>query len=441
MNRLKLFVALLVAYWGGAPATALFGQPCDFSGVTQVAQGLIDNGFLVNGASVWLETGDLAVSEVHYLGTYDASTVVPIASATKLLSAVAILSLVDDGLLDLDAPVATYLPLWNGARGTMTVRQMFSHTSGLPGGSQHPVLGDDTLNLAQAVEQIRTTTPLDAAPGTQFAYGGLSMHVAGRVAEVVTGQSWAQLFAARVATPLGLTATDYYGFGFTLNPRIAGGARSSLTDYGKVLRMLARDGWHEGVQVLSSAAIQTMTSDQTNGVPIVSSPAPAGVRYGIGVWLNLVAADGTTIRVSSPGAFGFTPWIDLDLRFSGILMIQYLQTLVQSDAEMMQSLARAEVQACLPFFRRGDVNADQSLDIGDPIALLNFVFPTVPPSIPLACADSLDANDDGAIDISDAVTLLQHLFGANSQPLPFPGGDCSIDGTPDALTCSVSVCP
>ena len=166
MTRIFLLLTL-VAFSTKAPA-----QSCDFASVVQGAQTIIDNAALVDGASVWLESGDLTVSETHHLGTFDATTVVRIASATKLLSAVAILALVDEGLLDLDAPVSTYLPLWSGARGTMTVRQMFSHTSGLPGGSSHAPLSDSTVTLAQAVEQIRTTIPLDANPGTQFACVG-----------------------------------------------------------------------------------------------------------------------------------------------------------------------------------------------------------------------------------------------------------------------------
>ena len=182
-----LVVMTLTAGQGFLPSRAA-AQMCDFSPVANVAQGIVDDALLVTGASVWLETGDLSVDETFHLGTFDDTTVVPIASATKLLSAVVILSLVDDNLLDLDAPLSSYLPQWTGVAGTMTVRQMFSHTSGLPGGSDHAVLGDDTLTLAQAVEVIRTTIPLAAPPGAEFSYGGLSMHVAGRVAEVVSGQ-------------------------------------------------------------------------------------------------------------------------------------------------------------------------------------------------------------------------------------------------------------
>lgn len=438
VSRLTVGLGLVLATMGSPrPAAA---QGCDFGPVVAVAQAIVDNALLVDGAGVWLETGDLSVSEEVYLGPYGPSTVVAIASASKLVSAVLLLTLVDDGLLDIDAPLSTYLPQFTGLKGTMTVRQMFSHTSGLPGGSNHPVLSDGSITLAQAADQIACCIDLAAPPGTQFAYGGLSMHVAGRVAEVATGLPWNTLFVQRVAIPLGLTHTDYDVSGPTQNPRIAGGVRSTLTDYAILLRMLRDGGRHQGMPFLSRNALTILTSDQTNGVPIVSSPAGDDRRYGFGAWLDLVAADGTTVRISSPGAFGFTPWIDLDLHLSGILLIEYLFSLVQPQVENLQMLARVEVLTCLPAFRRGDVNSDQRVDIADVVSLLGRLFGTIGPPNP-DCEDRLDSNDDGDVDIADAVRLLAHLFATAAPPLAPPGVSCGLDSSPDDLDCPSSTCP
>ena len=71
--------------------------------------------------------------------------------------------------------------------------------------------------------------PLVAAPGTRFDYGSTHLHVAARMAEVVTGQSWANIFAAQLKTPLGLTSPDLAWYTAprqamgTTNPLIAGG--------------------------------------------------------------------------------------------------------------------------------------------------------------------------------------------------------------------------
>jgi hypothetical protein len=85
-------------------------------------------------------------------------------------------------------------------------------------------------------------------------------------------------------------------------------------------------------------------------------------------------------------------------------------------------------------FRRGDTNADSSIDVSDAIATLGFLFTgqAAPP-----CLDSADTNDDGALDISDAITLLSFLF-VGGAPIPFPGplDPCGDDPTADALGCA-----
>jgi hypothetical protein len=93
---------------------------------------------------------------------------------------------------------------------------------------------------------------------------------------------------------------------------------------------------------------------------------------------------------------------------------------------------RLNIVADVSFFR-GDANADETLDISDPIHLLAHLF--LGGRAP-ACADAADANDDGRLDISDAVTALDYLFrGAGLLPPPvFPA--CGQDPTHDALRCA-----
>lgn len=84
-------------------------------------------------------------------------------------------------------------------------------------------------------------------------------------------------------------------------------------------------------------------------------------------------------------------------------------------------------------FRRGDVNADASLDIGDMVALLGILFQ----GQSLDCADAIDVNDDGQGDIADAVFGLAHLFSNGPAPAA-PFGQCGVDPTVDGLDCAVS---
>jgi hypothetical protein len=80
-------------------------------------------------------------------------------------------------------------------------------------------------------------------------------------------------------------------------------------------------------------------------------------------------------------------------------------------------------------FQRGDTNADQNVNIADPIALLGHLFGgDAAPS----CPDAADANDDGRLNIADAITILSHLFACGGG-LPAPFGRCGVDLTDDAL--------
>ncbi len=83
-------------------------------------------------------------------------------------------------------------------------------------------------------------------------------------------------------------------------------------------------------------------------------------------------------------------------------------------------------------FRRGDVNSDGSINIGDAVSLLGFLFSGgVAPS----CDDSADTNDDGSMNIGDAVYLLGFLFSGGAAP-PAPGDACGLDPTDtDPLDC------
>ncbi|MFN9845778.1 MAG: serine hydrolase domain-containing protein [Planctomycetota bacterium] len=274
-------------------------------------------------------------------GNFTPTTVVPIASATKTLSAAVLMSLVDSNVLTLDDRVGQYLPEWNsGTRATITLRMCFTHTAGMPG--TNGAISDETITLRQAAQQL-ATVPLLATPGSEFRYGGVSMQVAGAVCEVASGQSWATLFAQRIAGPLQLTATDFEAFGPTQNPRIAGGARSTLRDFARFMAMLRDGGVANGVTVLSAASVQTLLTAQTVGVPIASSPHPYLAPYGIGIWIDRRDSQGRTLIASGVGALGFHGWVDRAHGLSGTMAVQFINESVYPFVERIQ----AEVDAAV----------------------------------------------------------------------------------------------
>ncbi|MCA8962329.1 MAG: agmatine deiminase family protein [Planctomycetes bacterium] len=90
-------------------------------------------------------------------------------------------------------------------------------------------------------------------------------------------------------------------------------------------------------------------------------------------------------------------------------------------------------------FQRGEINLDGTIDISDPIFLLDHLFSF---GDPLGCDDAADVNDDGAINIADVVAVLGYLFGSGAG-LPAPGAVCGVDPTADGLGCDTSptCCP
>lgn len=256
------------------------------------------------------------------LGKFQLATEVPIASSSKWLSAAVILALIDEGKLSLDDPASKFVPK---ATPGITLRQLFAHTSGIAG--QHPCLNRRDTTLGGCALEIANAPP-KSEPGVAFRYGGASMQLAGRMAEIASSKDWNSLFREKIAAPLGLEKTRFAD----QNPRVAGGAVSTLDEFGAFVLMIRNNGMHQGRQVLSPKAVALQRQDQTRGARIEETPyrsfgplhpvMPA-MRYGVGVWLERQnAATGEGIEISSQGAFGFSPWLDRERDIAGVLLLQ-----------------------------------------------------------------------------------------------------------------------
>ncbi|MBN1422584.1 MAG: right-handed parallel beta-helix repeat-containing protein [Planctomycetes bacterium] len=94
-------------------------------------------------------------------------------------------------------------------------------------------------------------------------------------------------------------------------------------------------------------------------------------------------------------------------------------------------------RASEPLFRRGYANADATLDLGDAVTILLYLFA----SGDVACRDAADTNDDGALDLGDPIGLLSYLF-ASGPPPAAPFAECGADPSEDDLDClSSPACP
>ncbi|HZM25742.1 MAG TPA: serine hydrolase domain-containing protein [Gemmatimonadales bacterium] len=316
MRLLPLLASIALAGAPGAP-DALAQAPCNpaFQPVADTVRKMVDD-LKLDGAALIIHLKGKTVCEA-YVGRFGPETMMPIVSAAKWISAAAILALVDEGRVKLDDPVSHYLPYFKGDKKAITVRQLLSHRSGLP--NYLPCMFQAQLHLDDCVHQIAEKSTLSAPPGKEFAYGGASYSVAGRVAEVAAGATWAQVFATRLAQPLGL---EHTGYGNTANPMLSEGqVFSSAADYVTFLQMVLDNGMHGNKRVLSEAMIEEMTRDQTVGVTARISPH-GDQTYGLGCWRDVVdSTSGRALLLTSPGAGGFLPWVNRTRGMVGVLAV------------------------------------------------------------------------------------------------------------------------
>jgi D-alanyl-D-alanine carboxypeptidase len=153
------------------------------------------------------------------------------ASVTKQVIAVIVLQEVGKGTIDLDQPVAKYLPKFGSANATkMTVRQLLRHQSGLPNPDDTAV---DANSMAayylpgyQGSRDPLTgycAGPVKGEPGGNWAYNNCDYIVAGALLEAVTGKSWQTLVQERIAKPLKLKSLQAFpAKGITLGGFVAG---------------------------------------------------------------------------------------------------------------------------------------------------------------------------------------------------------------------------
>ena len=281
-------------------------------------------------------------------GRMTADSVIPIASGSKWLASALLMTFVDDGVLSLDDPASTYLRYLTGAKARITVRQLFSHTSGFAG--EIPAMRDMKLTMKDAAYRI-STEKLAYAPGTHFAYGGASMQLGGRIIEIVGKKPFEDLFQERIAKPLGMGHTNFYGLGKTQNPLLAGGAKSSTREYMRFLQMLTNKGMWNGRRILSEAAIAEMYANHAGGVPVLRRLQSTSANltltneranYGLGVWRTspTAAPSEECVEVSCQGRFGFSPWIDMRRNVIGVLATYTPQAKMQATYKRVKQLLR-----------------------------------------------------------------------------------------------------
>ena len=181
-----------------------------------VAIGIVDNGVIT--------TRGLGVTNVEDPLPVTEHTVFPIASISKTFAATAMMRLVEQGKIDLKAPVRKYLPDFKvrdeNVSRDVTVWNLLTHSPGWEGQVSGPERGEDTLRNFTAT--VMTDLMQVAPPAAAWSYNNAGYSVAGRVIEVANGSSINRALRDLVFTPLGLVHTGTTAGDFIVN-RFASG--------------------------------------------------------------------------------------------------------------------------------------------------------------------------------------------------------------------------
>ena len=327
-------------------------------------------------------------------------------SMTKPVTAVAALMLYEAGVLQLDDPVAEYIPAFadlrvmraDGATEALAepVRlwHLFTHTAGLTYGhrDEGPVpaamveagvdFGDPTETLAATVDRL-AEVPLKFQPGTRWNYG-VSTDVLGRVVEVAAGVGLDRFFADRIFAPLGMTETGFsapadtadrltacYDYdpeallvpvtgpreaAFTAGTQMCsggGGLVGTLADYLRFCEMLRGGGALGEARLLGRKTVAMMASNWMGGdltamgQPTFSEMPYDGIGFGLGVSVVVDPAKTRALYSSGEYAWGGAAstafWIDPQEDMVVIFLTQVMPSSTYPLRRELRALVNAAV--------------------------------------------------------------------------------------------------
>ncbi len=262
-------------------------------------------------------------------GSSTPNKVYPLASASKWLSSATIMRLVEAGVLSLDDHPQDYIPWWTDdpgdPRSQVTLAQLLSFTSGFNIGAYERSCVFEADTTLDACGRQLYENNFEFAPGAKFYYGPAHLHTAALMAEYATGKDYNALFQEQIVQPLGMSSASGFYIPSTQNPRASAGASSTANDYARFLHATL-----SGSILSDSFAMMTADHTPTGAVNIISSPiTQLGYEwhYGFGLWRECLAdtwqpeCDDKMI-VSSLGAFGWYPWIDMEDGYYGLIAVQ-----------------------------------------------------------------------------------------------------------------------
>jgi CubicO group peptidase (beta-lactamase class C family) len=319
--------------------------------------------------------------DIEVGGPMEPDTIFRIASMTKPIASVGALMLIEAGKLRLDDPISRYIPEFADAQvfdrvddgqvilaaleRPITVHHLLTHTSGLAGDAPHPALeadydnlGDSRYALPELMRRL-AAQPLAHQPGEGWRYGW-SHAVLGRVIEVAADRPLDEYLAAAIFAPLGMTDSGFYVPPDKVGRLAAvyesaagvlhrvegpetnqitehfpllsggGGCASTALDYLRFARMLLRGGELDGVRLLESETVESMTRNHLSAplYPLrFGDYVSKGQGYGLGVGVTVEPAvsalAGSAGTYDWAGSWNTRFWIDPVKQLVGLFMAQH----------------------------------------------------------------------------------------------------------------------
>lgn len=194
-------------------------------GIPGLSLGIVRDGVLVKEAGYGL-------ADLELEAPAKADTIYEIGSITKMFTATAVLMLVEEGKIDLDAPICTYLDDLPEPWRAVTVRQLLTHTSGIPSYTSATDFNQLARNdhSREAILALVADKPMDFEPGTKWSYNNTGYYLLGWIVEKASGTDFAKFLEDRILAPVGMSQTR------PTNPNLIVKGRAS--GYGTVLGLV-----------------------------------------------------------------------------------------------------------------------------------------------------------------------------------------------------------
>ena len=252
----------------------------------------------------------------------DSDTLFSIQSTTKLITALAFMMAVQDGVVSLDDKLITYYPKfkvrsrWGDSEGDrITFRHLLTHQSGLPQFTRVGGCFDDSPHTFEEHVESIIGTWLQAPVGQRFNYSNIGFDLVAYTLQEITGKYYPDYVREKLAQPLGITSLTYGSTEISKNPNHVigyewgalpvefdcalgygcGVAWMSIKDLTKLVQFLVNHGNYQGTQLIQPELLDEMLTSQIKDTE--------GYSYGLGVFIK-----GIDVRAvkHDGGGFGYS---------------------------------------------------------------------------------------------------------------------------------------